>query len=204
MGKAKLVLLTATVVSVVGGAVFGLAMPAFGTASTPTPLAAFSNPALPHPADASAAADLAAAVTRWNSDAANSSVSAGVPLIGEARDLATGLGKADDTITAFPTSNGLVCYEIRAAGSCGRVDDEVGPGFVVSVLYTRDEGTRVFGVVSDAVRSVDVEVAHVTYPATLRGNAFYYDLPSGVSGSSVDSVSATWSDGTVHSLEVHA
>lgn len=46
----------------------------------------------------------------------------GTPLPGKARDLLSGLGPAGDTITAFPTTSGEVCYMIQGAGSCANLD----------------------------------------------------------------------------------
>jgi hypothetical protein len=34
-------------------------------------------------------------------------------------NLLAGVGGAGDTVTAFRTSRGLVCFEIKAAGTCG-------------------------------------------------------------------------------------
>ncbi len=129
----------------------------------------------------------------------------GKPLTGKARDLLSGLGTAGDTITAYPTSSGAVCYMIEGAGSCANLAkwpwNTV--GFTFSIFSTRDGGTRVFGIAADKVTSVSVEVAGVEQPAILENNAVYYQLPPGVHDSDIQQVTATWSDGSTHSVPLH-
>jgi hypothetical protein len=128
----------------------------------------------------------------------------GAPLPGEARDLATGLGTVGDTITAFPTTSGAVCYMIDGAGSCDNL--EKWPwntvGFAFSIFSTRDGGTRIFGIAADRVAAVSVEIEGVEHPAILENDALYYQLPPGVHESDVEQVVATWRDGSVHSVPV--
>lgn len=131
---------------------------------------------------------------------------AGTPLPGEARDLLSGLGTAGDAITAFPTTNGEVCYMVMGAGSCGFVNnrDPVGAGITFSILWTRITGTtRLYGIASDKVASVDVVIAGSAHSATFKNNAFYYQLPQGVSSSDIQQVVATWKDGSVHLFPWH-
>lgn len=129
----------------------------------------------------------------------------GRALSGEARDLLSGLGTADDTITAYPTSSGAVCYMIEGAGSCANLEtwpwDTV--GFTYSVFSTQAGGVRVFGIASDKVTSVSVVVGGVSNPATLQNNAFYYQLPSGVDEGDVQQIVATWTDGSSHIVPVN-
>ena len=126
----------------------------------------------------------------------------GTPLPGKARDLLSGLGRAGDTITAFPTSNGSVCYMIQGARTCANL--EKWPwntiGFTVSIFSTRDGGTRVFGIASDKVTSASIEIAGSDYPMILENDALYYQLPPGVHASDLQQVTATWKDGGVHSF----
>lgn len=126
----------------------------------------------------------------------------GKPLPSAARDLLTGLGTAGDTITAFPTSTGAVCYMIQGAGSCANLQkwpwDTV--GFTFGVFSTRDGGTRIYGIAADKVASVSVEIAGINHPATLGNHALYYHLPPGVHQSDIQMVSAIWKDGSVHSV----
>lgn len=164
----------------------------------------WSEPA-PPPKDPASAANLGEAASRWTRDSNDPTRAPGVPLLGKARDLLQGLGSASDTITAFPTANGAVCYEIRAAGSCGRLDQWPwsAVGFTFSILYTRDGGTRVFGVAGDQVQTVEVEVADTYHAAEVRNNAFYYQLADGLSGNDVQRLVATWTDGSTHEFHVH-
>jgi hypothetical protein len=129
----------------------------------------------------------------------------GKPLPGLARDLLSGLGTAGDTITAFPTSTGAVCYMIQGAGTCANLDkrpwDTV--GFTFSIFSTRNGGTRIFGIAADKVVSVGVEVLGSEQPAILENHALYYQLPAGVHESDIQRVTATWNDGSTHSVPFH-
>lgn len=130
----------------------------------------------------------------------------GAPLPGDARDLLSGLGPAGDTITAFPTTNGTICYMIQGAGTCANLHkwpwNTV--GFNVGIFSTRDGGTRIFGIAEANVASVSVEIAGVEQPAILGNHAFYYHLPSGVHDSDIEQVTATWSDGSTHSMPMNS
>lgn len=161
----------------------------------------WSTPA-PPPKDP---AEVQSFVDDWNTGPWGLENPAGVPLLGEARDLASGLGTAGDTITAFPTSDGAVCYMVMGAGSCGFLDsrDPVGAGITFGILSTRITGTtRLFGVASDEVASVNVVIDGIEHPAILRNNAFYYQLPQGISERDVEGVVATWTDGSTHTFPV--
>jgi hypothetical protein len=129
----------------------------------------------------------------------------GKPLTGKARDLLTGLGKTDDTITAYPTSTGAVCYMILGAGSCANL--ETWPwntvGFTYSVFSTQAGGVRVFGIAADKVVSISVSIGDVSNPALLQNNAFYYQLPQSVDENDVQKIVATWNDGSTHSVPVN-
>jgi hypothetical protein len=142
----------------------------------------------------------------WNTGPTGSHNPAGSPRTGDARDLLSGLGPAEDTITAFPTTNGAVCYMIQGAGSCTNL--EKWPwntvGFTFGIFSTRDGGTRIYGITSTKVTSVSVNVAGVEQPAILGNHAFYYHLPPGIHESDVQQVTATWNDGSVHSVPLHS
>lgn len=126
----------------------------------------------------------------------------GRPLPADARDLLSGLGPAGDTITAFPTSNGGVCYMIQGAGTCANL--EKWPwntiGFNVGIFGTRDGGTRVFGITDAEVTAMDIEIAGVEHPMILGNHAFYYHLPPSVHESDLQQLTATWSDGSTHTM----
>lgn len=127
----------------------------------------------------------------------------GQPLVGEARNLITNAGAAHDTLSAFPTSTGGVCFEVRAAGSCGNPStDPSGAGITWGILSIRSTGTRVYGVASDEVVKVDVEIDGVNHPATLNNSGFYYQVPDGLTGDDVQQIVATWKDGSVHQVSV--
>lgn len=130
----------------------------------------------------------------------------GRPLPADARDLLSGLGPATDTITAFPTSNGAVCYMIQGAGTC--VSLEKWPwstvGFEYSVFSTQEGGTRIFGIAADKVTSVSVEIGGSAHPAILGNHAIYYHLPPGIQDADIQKVIATWKDGSVHAVPENA
>ena len=129
---------------------------------------------------------------------------AGTPLPKDARDLATDLGTDNDTITAFPTSKGAVCYMILGAGSCA--DLKTWPwntvGFTFSIFSTRAGGARVFGIASEKVASVSVVIGGVPHATILENHALYYQLPPGAHQSEIQRIGATWKDGSTHAVPV--
>lgn len=138
----------------------------------------------------------------WNTGPAGTRNLNGKPLPADARDLLSGLGPANDTITAFPTSNGAVCYMIEGAGSCTNLNKWPWNtiGFTVGIFSTRNGGTRVFGITDAKVTAINIEIAGVEYPATLGNHAFYYHLPPGIHDSDLQQITATWSDGRTHTM----
>jgi hypothetical protein len=144
-------------------------------------------------------ASLADAVTRWNAE--HPANGPGAPLLSEATDLLSNVGAGNDTLSAFPTQKGSVCYQILAAGTCGSVDTPTGITF--SILSTRDAGTRLFGVASDRVTRVEVVIDGIANAAILRENGFYFQLPKGTGSNGVQRVISTLGDGSTHTVEVH-
>ena len=183
--------------SAVGVAVGSATAVARGLRPTPGPAAALANAKTPDTARPRDAADLAAAVQRWNAE--HPSTGPGSP--GAPVDLLAGVGRGRDTGTGFATDRGGACYEVLAAGSCGRLDNASGVTF--SILYTRDDGTRLYGVAADQVRRVQVQVDGVLGDAVLRKNGFYYQLPEGATSDDVEYVFATWHDGSTRPVRVH-
>jgi hypothetical protein len=184
--------------SVLGGAAVG-ALAAIGRGSSPRPPAAALNDSsvtlAVTPPDA---LDLANAVDRWNDEAARSHrAGPGIPLPSEAKNLLSAIGSAGDTVTAFPTSRGLVCFEIKAAGTCGSLNSP--SGITWAILSTRGD-SRVFGVASDAVARVQVDVNSVLHDATLKNNGFHYQLASQLDDTAVKSLLVTWKDGSQHAV----
>jgi len=167
--------------------------------TTPVPVSALNDPTLAPTSRAADANDLADAVGRWNSERPSSAP--GVALTARATDLLSGLGRERDTLTAFATRRGWVCYEILAAGTCGQLDVQGGVSF--ALLYTRNGGTRLYGVAADKVARVQVDAGGVLADATLRNNGLYYQLPKGVDGEAVARVVVTWKDGTERAVHVH-
>jgi hypothetical protein len=91
----------------------------------------------------------------------------------------------------------MVCYEINAAGSCGRVDTST--GITWGILNGGAGGTRVFGVAANKVVKVQVQASGTLYDAVLHDNGIYFELPAGTSEHQLQ-VIATWNDGTTHSV----
>ena len=143
--------------------------------------------------------NLAEAVDRWNSEYPESAP--GAPLTERAVLLLRGVGREQDTIVAFPTARGRVCFEIRAAGTCGHLDARSGVTF--ATLFTRSGGTRVFGVAADDVTRVEVQVNGVLRDAILRNNGFHYQLPVATASGDVEYVRSTWRDGRTAMFPVH-
>lgn len=130
----------------------------------------------------------------------------GTPVTSEARDLLTGLGTSGETLSAFPTSNGTICYVLNPAGggSCGNLETRPWNtvGLTFSIASSRSDGTRVFGVVADKVTAVSVEIDGTDHPALLRNDGFYYQLPTGLSEGDIMRIVATWQDGSTHTFPV--
>jgi hypothetical protein len=171
-------------------------------AGTP-PIAAFTSASVPTATDQADIQSLAGDLGPVGPNMPNND---GAALTGAARDLISNAGPDHEALGAFPTSSGEVCFEVLAAGTCGKVDgsDPYGAGIVFSILSTRDGGTHVYGVAADKVVKVDVEIDDTEHPATLSNNGFYYALPDGVGSSQIQNVIATWTDGSVHEFPVHA
>jgi hypothetical protein len=149
--------------------------------------------------DAADTAGLVAAVQRWNGEPGKST---GQPVAARAADLLTDVGAAHDTLTAFPTTkDGVVCYHVHGAGSCG--DLFLTPSHIVfGTLWIRGSGGRLFGVAADDVARVQVEIAGTSYDAILRNNGFYFQLPRG-SGGADGQVVSTLDDGSRHVFPGH-
>jgi hypothetical protein len=183
---------------VLGGAAVG-ALAAIGRGSAQQPPAAALNDSSETLAVAPPdALDLADAVDRWNDEAARSHrAGPGIPLPSQAKNLLSGVGTAGDTVTAFPTSRGLVCFEIKAAGTCGTLNSP--SGVTWAILSTRGN-SRVFGIASDAVGRVQVDVNGVLHDATLRNNAYHYQLAPQLDDTAVQGLLVTWKDGSQHAV----
>jgi hypothetical protein len=184
--------------SALGGAAVG-ALAGIGRGSAPRPpAAALNDPSGTLAVTPSDALDLASAVNRWNDEAARfHGPGPGTPLAAQARNLLTGVGSAGDTLTAFPTSHGLVCFEIKSAGTCGSLNSP--SGVTWAILSTRGN-SRVFGVASDAVARVQVDVNGVLRDATLRNNAYDYQLASHLDDRAVRGLLVSWTDGSQHAV----
>jgi hypothetical protein len=193
------VAITALAVFAISGTVFGVIASSGHTAAPTVPMASLNNQVAPtkNPVDA---ANLAAASSRWTNEHPNTGP--GGALNVPASDLLTNVGAAHDTVTAFATNRGSVCFEIRAAGTCGNLNDSPA-GISVAILATRAGGTRVYGVTSDQVQRVQVDVAGTNGDAQLENNAFYFQLPPGTADSEVQQVVSTWKDGSTHVFHVH-
>ncbi|HZS29997.1 MAG TPA: hypothetical protein VFA37_01930 [Gaiellaceae bacterium] len=182
----------------VGATLLGAAFAGVSTGNGAGPISAFASSSVPTATDESYITELAADVGNVAPGIAPGHN--GTPLPDQARDLIENAGAAHDTLGAFPTSTGEVCFEVLAAGDCGRVDGSAafGTGITFGILSTRSGGTRLYGVAADNVAQVDVEIGGTDYPATLRNNGFYFALPDGVDSGQIQNVVATWTDGTIH------
>lgn len=169
-----------------------------------SPVAAFTSSSAPPATDQTFIQGLAADEGTPNPGTSANPV--GTPLPAQARDLIANAGPAHDTLGAFPTSSGEVCFEVLGAGDCGNVNggEPYGAGISFGILGTRTGGTRLYGVASDYVAKVDVEIAGTDYPATLSNNGFYFALPDGITSDHIQSVVATWKDGSVHTYPMHS
>jgi len=186
------------IIAVVGvGALVGAAI-AFASNGN-APVAALTSGTTAGTAEPANVENLAEAVTRWNLESSDTRLN--TPLASQAADLLTNVGNGNDTLSAFPTASGQVCFEIKAAGTCGRVDTPTGITF--GILSGGSGGTRLFGVAADQVTRVQVQVNGNRSDALLRNNGFYFQLPAGVGGADVEQVISYWNDGSSHVFPVH-
>lgn len=147
--------------------------------------------------DAARVSDLADAVRRWTAEAPDTGP--GEPLTAKATTLLAPAG-TPDTLRAFPTSKGRVCFEVLGAGTCGQLSAST--PISITILYTRAGGTRVFGVAADDVTRVQIDVGGTLRDATLGTNGFYYQLGDDTTSDDVRQVISTTSDGQHHTLPV--
>ena len=162
------------------------------------PVAALTGGTTAGTAEPANVENMAEAVTRWDREGSDA---LGAPLTSQAADLLTNVGNENDTLSAFPTASGQVCFEVKAAGTCGRVDTPTGVTF--GILSTRSGGPRLYGVAADQVTRVQVQVNGIRSDALLRNNGFYFQLPAGVGGADVEQVISYWNDGSSHVFPVH-
>ncbi len=167
-----------------------------GAQDTRPPVAALKNEQRVPSVAPAHSQSLAEAVVRWRTE--NPSTGPGTPLVAEATNLLTGVGHAKDTLSAFRTDRGDVCFEVRAAGSCGRVDTPT--GIIFAILYTRAGGTRLYGVAADKVNRIEVRIDGVGREMLLRNNGLYYELPEGLGSGDIDAVISFLHDGSAHSF----
>jgi len=198
IGRRKRLAIGLLFVGGLAGAAVG-ALTAVGRGSPPRPPAAALADSSGMPAATSPdVRDLAGAVNRWNDEASRfNGPGPGIPLADRAKDLLSGVGRASDIVSAFPTSRGLVCFEIKAGGTCGSLDTPSGVSW--AILSTRGN-SRVFGIASDVVARIQVDVKGTLYDATLRNNAYHYQLASDLDDTAVHGLLVTWKDGSQHAV----
>lgn len=187
------------IVAVVGvSALIGAAI-AFGSNGN-TPVASLSSGVAPGATERENIDNLAGSVTRWNQESPDAGP--GNALASKATSLLTNVGRdKSDTLSAFPTGRGQVCFEIKAAGTCGSVDTPT--GIIFAILSIRGRSTVLYGVAADNVTRVQVQIGGQLTDALLSGNGFYYQLPVDAAGGDVKQVLSTWADGSVHTDPIH-
>ena len=94
-----------------------------------------------------------------------------------------------------------MCFEVLGAGTCGQLSSST--PISLGILYTRDTGTRVFGVAADDVMRVQIDIGGTLRDATLGRNGFYYQLADGATSNDVRQVISTTTDGQHHIVHVH-
>lgn len=118
---------------------------------------------------------------------------------GEARLLASGLGKNRVSVYALPTTGGAVCVvvsEVTYATTC--VDSfERKTGNVQWINYSgTDVPQTITGVAADAAADVKVLVKGVSQDATLRRNAFFWQADTSVTRDDIQALLVRQDDGT--------
>jgi hypothetical protein len=128
----------------------------------------------------------------------------------KSRLLLSGLGVRDESLYAWPTSNGWVCWTWgrEGGGACVshfteademRVDyagidpDHTGSGY---------PGTLI-GIVPDDVVAAQVQVDGVAQAAIVESNAIFYELPDGACTNwAFESLTATYRDGSSNTVPI--
>jgi hypothetical protein len=138
--------------------------------------------------------------------------------LGQLHILATGLGRFDSRLVAYPGNAGRnLCYALvgarvtdPSAGYCFSPsrpyarEDEAGEHFSVLALYgftAGQPGIQLFGVAFDDVVSARVQISGEWRAVPVDRNGLYLDLP-GVSHSDVGIFEATLQDGSVQRHDV--
>jgi len=202
-----LLLIAAIVVGATAGSI--TAAGSFGKASRSQPPSAVGlYSAFTHGRPAAVDAQLADTMSASNADSA------------KLRVLASGLGRFNSRLLAFPSRGGSsVCYSLLgaqptdpAASYCYQPTGPAmskalaGEHFSPMALWASlggRPGVQLFGLAFDDVRSLRVNVAGNWRNVPLSGNGFYLDLP-GVAQSDVGAVEATLANGSTQSHDMRS
>jgi hypothetical protein len=129
----------------------------------------------------------------------------GAPNPEDSRLVLSDLGTTQASLYAFPTDKGNVCFIFTGGPVAGCVPSFGGQ---VAVPYSTidpdqdfsGQGTEVFGLAPDSVRSIKVLVNGDEYPARLDNNAYFYQLQDGAAFPSA--LEVTYDDGTVANISI--
>jgi hypothetical protein len=107
------------------------------------------------------------------------------------------LGRYDRSVFVVRTAKGRICAGVTdfSAGclagfpSGEALTTEFGGGYA-------GEGAIVWGIARDDVSRVSVTAGGVGYPATLRGNVYFFQAPNGYEADALEAVTARLVDGT--------
>ena len=128
------------------------------------------------------------------------SLQPGEVLEDEGRLLLAGLGGEEDMLYAAPTCNDYIAHAVLPNGGGGR--GTPGPdGLELGWNETETGALVVFGLVSDAIESVDLIVRGVTHEARMGENAFGLRLER-THGAELERVVLRRRDGTTNEIEL--
>ena len=143
------------------------------------------------------------ALDDWNRPGSNRST--GSRFRRDAKDLLSDLGPASDTITAFPTSNGTVCYMIHGAGTC--VNLQWWPwntiGFTSASSLRTPAGHEFSASPPPRSRRWASKSPASSIPRSLEFTPSTTTYLRSVQESDLQQVTATWSDGSTHTMPLH-
>ena len=155
-------------------------------------------------------------VANWANALQAGAVSSGVPaseqpgsvLTRQSHLLLAGQGNPQADLYVVPTSKSEVCYVLSLGpATCVSVFSGTNAvGWTVSDPDAVGSGSplMVYGIAPDSVGEVDVVVDGSSHPATLKNNAFFYQLANGSElPSAITAINVSYSDGASTTISLH-
>lgn len=135
----------------------------------------------------------------------------GAVMANQTRLLATSLGRNDISAYAVPTTGGAVCLVLAEKTTVSMCVPGGAEGFdsvVGDVAWGIYSGTEVpvtvYGLVSDSVASVRVNVDGTLYDAAIEDNSIYWQAGDGVGRANIKGLVVRQNDGSEDFIDLHS